>query len=445
MSDVWKAWEEFYSRHGAFLNPALTTAVHENPPASTGPFADYTVNPWAVNLELDPEVGTFVVFDVVTTPVFRFLFNKNMGASDLLRIQSGIGEYSKRYRDARSNKEPLATAWGEVTRSDLVDAIEMAVYFSRNFLGWDRASEKLEYFLDAGNAHQPYRTESFAGTPIEASLSRAAVDYFYDSLLRNMESRINTGSADGDEGVMKIVNPGETQAFIPKIAVPHSVNGAVITEEFYFGTTYQFPLQTQPDLYFAYGTIHLYSHVFVERELDSTGNWQCRIVSWRSWGFDAYDWGLLAGVSLPINLRSKIRLLLNDSAGTKSLALPGSMTMHEMANANPQLGDLVVNWLERYCLYHGIPFSLLDELIINDGVLGYLVIDPDNAEHLRWDEQPKQVPPKLRTGPAVKMPDGRTLKPAEYYIFIDAWEHDASAYTTARPATFVIASLDSER
>jgi hypothetical protein len=263
----------------------------------------------------------------------------------------------------------------ELSDQELVQGVQIGIYFARNTLGWTLAPDNLEHWLDAGSLQDPAQIMDYTVIQDQEPVIDTLVDDHYDVIVDGIKKRLLAPP--------NVEFPASPTTFTGPYGAPIEVDPAPSPladggeETLYYESSTHTTDDSTSDLFNAVNAVTLVSQVQVKSEVLTTGEWQVTIVDWQVWFWDSYDWNKgNQFVSIPLDLLDR---------------LP------------PDLA----------------PYRATIEESLKRGS-----IDPPNLQNLTvTDSQMSQI-----EGKTVAMPDG-TFQPKAYPIYSNAsWSFDPSTY-----------------
>lgn len=170
-----------------------------------------------------------------------------------------------------------------LTDQQLVDLIEMGIFFAENTLGWEEAPSNLRHWLEGGGTGKTMKHELI----IPLVIDDLCGDY-YETVKSGIDARLKaTPGQLFPPATMSIVGPsGETITVTPAES-PLSAGGE---DTLYLEKSVHTTRIPTDDLYNAVAAVWLDSTVKVKSEKLSSGGWRVTIVDWKCWFWDDYDW-----------------------------------------------------------------------------------------------------------------------------------------------------------
>ncbi|MEQ1896795.1 MAG: hypothetical protein ABL971_05330 [Vicinamibacterales bacterium] len=271
---------------------------------------------------------------------------------------------------------------GSLSDQELVDVIEMGIYFARVKMEWAEAAANLEYWLVAGNDAAPQRVMKAALIRDLDNIESALCGKHYEDIVAGVSNRLHAVGELFPKEPDIITGASGEAIFLTPAESPLTAGG----EEVLYKQSSVLTTGERGDIYNAVGAVTLVSRVTVRSERLQAGGWQVAIVDWECWFWDAYDWNKDVGVSIPVHLFDR-------------LGVP--------AEYRPTL--------ENALALTGINKDVLEEIKVQD-------------------ETMKQI-----EGKTIAMPDGRQMKPKSYLIYGDSsWRFDSGAFCDGKPMTFTV-------
>ena len=322
-------------------------------------------NPWDVGAQINQWNATTVLaeLDRQNATRIRDAFGRDIAMSALIGLLARFGA-------------------GTLRDDELVDVIEMGIYFARVKLGWVDAAANLEYWLVAGNDAAPQRVMKAAVIRDLDKIEGTLCGKHYEDIVAAVTNRLHAVGELFPKEPDIITGASGEAIFLTPAESPLPAGG----EEVIYKQSSALTSDERNDIYNAVGAVTLVSRVTVRSERLQSGGWQVTIVDWECWFWDAYDWNKDVGVSIPVHLFDRL----------------------------------------------GVPTEYRPTL---ENALALTGINKDVLEEIKvQDETMKQI-----EGKTVTMPDGRQLKPKSYFIYGDSsWRFD-SDLPCGKPMTFTVA------
>ena len=272
---------------------------------------------------------------------------------------------------------------GQLSDVELVDVIEMGIYFARSEIPWPEAAANLEYWLVAGRDAKPARQMDHELIMGLDYIVGTLCDEHYDAIVAGVNSRLMApAGTQFPEFAATFKGPSGEEIVVAPAASPLRAGG----EETLYKDASTLPVGDRGDIYNAVGAVTLVSRATVKSEALDTGGWRVRIVDWECWFWDTYDWNKGVSVRIPINLFDRLGVTeLQRSVIESALSVVGSKP----------------SWLK--------------ELEVKD-------------------ETMKQI-----DGKQIRMPDDRVVQPKAFLVYGDSsWRFDAAA-SCGKPIVLTIA------